>query len=298
MVRIEGAGLAGRVLHRELAEAGIASALTDRSEFPRQKVCGGVLQKESWDYLKSRFPIKTEARLIESVSHFWRGKKVSRMRLSPPLVFISRFALDAQLETPFSPKRGSLERSVNATGAPQDGEWIGFQAREKGPLDELQMHYGRGICLGLSPTPENDSHVAFIVKRDRFRNSAELKRFVCEELNLELLGELKGTGRIRYGYSKNGLSIGDAKMSTFPFLGYGMKHAIDSARLLAACFAKGESAVYPERHRRIFRRHRLTSLLVGRLYDSPFQFTLRPFVSNERLFRGLYGWIHRGAVLE
>src|SRR3989338_3039382 len=99
MVRIEGGGIAGRVLRRELSRAGISSKLTDRSAFPRPKVCGGVLQWESWEYLKKAFDLRAEFRTIERVSHFWRGRKIGSSIFSPPAVFVSRFALDAQLET-------------------------------------------------------------------------------------------------------------------------------------------------------------------------------------------------------
>ena len=63
MIEIEGAGIAGQVLNRELFSRGIASRLADRTTFPREKVCGGVLQWDSWQYLKSTFQISAPVRL-------------------------------------------------------------------------------------------------------------------------------------------------------------------------------------------------------------------------------------------
>ncbi len=292
MVRIEGAGIAGRVLRRELSLAGIASELKDRAGFPRQKVCGGVLQWESWEYLKANFPLRCSFRRIERMSHHWRGKKAGQMELDPPVVYVSRFELDAGLESAPSPAAVSYDIRVDASGARHEGEWIGFQSTEKAPLSELEMHYGRGICLGISPTPENNSHVAFIVKRDRFREPQDLRRYIKEELGVTLFAELKGTGRIRYGYADHSLAVGDAKMTTFPFLGLGMKHAIGSARLLASCLADGDPSSYAKLHQKKFSRQRRSNVWAGRLYDSPLQFLLKPFITNSLLFGRLYRWLH------
>ncbi len=295
-VRIEGAGIAGQVLHRELEKRGIASSLHDRVSFPREKVCGGVLQWDSWQYLKAAFQISEPVRLIHSVSHFWRGKKISNHSLPEPMVYISRWALD---ETLYSRQRSSSLNDpdslrVNAKGIPvgAGGEWIGFQAACD-PVQDLEMHYGRGICVGISPTLGPEAHLAFIVKRERFRNAEDLKKILWEELRLKFDGPLKGTGRIHYGYSRESLAVGDAKMVTFPFLGLGMKHAIFSARLLAEKISTDEAQVYDRTHRHVFRRWRLFSAFIGAIYDSPFQFLLRPLIRNRALFFWMYRWLHR-----
>ena len=295
-ILIEGAGIAGQVLCRELALKGIAARLVDRASFPREKVCGGVLQWDSWDYLRTRFDLKEPVKTIGRLSHFWRGKKIAAYALPEPMVYISRKTLDSALflrqETPKN--TDSAELFINARGAEAEsgGDWLGFQSQVS-PVDDLQMHYGRGICAGISPTmEETESHLAFIVKRGRFQGQEDLKRYLWEELKIKTDEPLKGTGRIRYGYSKGPLAVGDAKMTTFPFLGLGMKHAILSARLLADKISKKETGSYDLEHQKNFRKYRLFSQCVGRVYDSPFQGALRPFIQNRSLFMGLYRWLH------
>ena len=211
------------------------------------------------------------------------------------MVYVSRWTLD---ETLYS-QRGSAASEgggvlrVNAKGASSGpaGEWIGFQGVCE-PVEELQMHYGRGICAGVSPTLQPKAHLAFIVKRDRYQNMDELKKYLWRELRITFEGPLKGTGRLHYGYSRDSFAVGDAKMTTFPFLGLGMKHAILSAQLMAEKIAGNETHTYAGMHRRIFRRWRLFSALGGGLFDSPFQPLLRPLLQNESIFFRLYDWLH------
>ena len=93
-VIIEGAGLAGQVLRRELTLKGIPSRLVDIEAFPREKVCGGALQGDSWQYLNSIFKIQAKAKILPAINHFWKGKKISRINLEVPMVYVSRFVLD------------------------------------------------------------------------------------------------------------------------------------------------------------------------------------------------------------
>ena len=298
-VEIEGAGLAGQVLHRELRCRGIASRLKDRVEFPREKVCGGVLQWDSWEYLKTWFEIPEPAVPIHSISHFWRGKKISTQTLPRPMVYVPRCELDTALysQSRPAPASGGGVLRVNAKGIASGaaGKWIGFQGT-CGAVEELQMHYGRGVCAGVAPTGASEAHLAFIVKRDRFQNAEALKKYLGCELGLKSEGVLKGTGRLQYGYSREAFAVGDAKMATFPFLGLGMKHAILSARLLAGKIAGNEAALYAQAHRRVFRRWRCFSVLCGALYDSPFQPLFKPLLQNRAVFLGLYGWLHAAKV--
>ena len=294
-VEIEGAGIAGQVLHRELYRRGIPSRLTDRTSFPREKVCGGVLQWDSWQYLTSAFRIPEPVKQIHTISHFFRRKLLSLNELKKPMVYVSRWELDEKL---YSQQRGvaadggSVLR-VNAKGVSSAaaGEWIGFQGVCE-PVEELQMHYGRGICAGVSPTLGPKAHLAFIVKRGLFRDIEGLKKYLWRELGLTFEGSLKGTGRIHYGYSPESLAVGDAKMATFPFRGLGMKHAILSAQLLAEKIAAGDAHAYATAHRRHFRRWHFFSAMGGILYDSPFQGLLKPLLRNRGVFFRLYNWLH------
>ena len=294
-ITIEGAGIAGQVLHRELSLQGIPSRIVERASFPRPKVCGGVLQWNSWQYLKDNFGLDEEPTLIESVSHFWRGKKMGSVRLPKPMVYVSRLTLDEALwkQQTWPRKMSEDVLCVNAKGvlyAPE-GDWLGFEG-ESLPVKDLEMHYGRGICAGISPTAEKYAHLAFIVKHHRFRDTVSLERYLREELGIRAISALRGTGRIHYGYFDHLLAVGDAKMTTFPFLGLGMKHAILSSRLLAAKISGGEILSYSAAHRRQFKKYRLLSAVIGSIYDSPFQFILKPLIRSQSLFLAVYRWVH------
>lgn len=299
-VLIEGAGLAGQVLQRELTLKGIASRLVDKMEFPREKVCGGALQWESWEYLNSIFNIQEKASILPVINHFWRGKRIARIRLRTPMVYISRYALDNALYRQQEPIDVGSEEPIRVIAAgvqDQKGDWLGFQTSME-TMGELEMHYGRGIYLGIAPTLEGQSHVAFIVKKSLFSNPENLREHVKKELGLNLRGPLKGTKGIHYhDHSLKALAIGDAKLTTHPFLGLGMKHAILSARLMACLIASGRLEDYSKVHRHLFRKYRWTSFVTGKIYDSPFRFMLRGVLGNPRLFLNAYRWLHHDPVI-
>lgn len=300
-VIIKGGGIAGQVLRRELDLRGIPAALEERSAFPRRKVCGGILQPESWRYLKSVFDIRETPVEIGSISHFWRGRKISTIALPEPLVFMPRFELDAKLNAFNSRSETSAgagpEIKVFATGIRARGDWLGFEA-EAPPVHDLEMHYGRGIYLGISPRPQGPSHAAFIVKRARFKDPARAAEWGKTELGVELLGPLKGAGPIYYGpQGGERLAVGDAILTTHPFLGLGMKHAILSARLMAEAIESGKINAYPELHRRLFRKFRNTSALAGGIYETPFRAVLWPLLKFPALFLPAYRRLHREPVL-
>jgi 2-polyprenyl-6-methoxyphenol hydroxylase-like FAD-dependent oxidoreductase len=294
-VTIEGAGIAGRVLARELALRGIPARLVDKSPFPRDKVCGGVLQPSSWRYLRSVFAVREPARPVPAIEHHWRGRRISRIELRDPFIFVSRLKLDHALEAgPEPPPDAGPVLRVRATGAfAPGGDWLGFHGRCP-PVEELRMHYGRGIYLGMSPTPEGDaSHAAFIVRKELFGGTERLAAFLERELGVRFVSPLKGTGPIRYGCSDGGLAVGDAALTTHPFLGLGMKHAILSARLLAGCIGRGEPEAYPREHRRRFAKIRRASALAARLYGSELlRWALWPVLRWKGLFLPAYRWLH------
>jgi len=295
VVLIEGGGLAGQVLNRELYLKGVPSRLVDKAVFPREKVCGGALQWDSWQYLNSIFNIQEKVKTIHAIDHFWRGQRISRVRLKSPMVYISRYALDNALHhQQQSIEFGSKEsiRVIAAGVRNEKGDWLGFQGSIDA-VEELQMHYGRGIYLGIAPTLEDQSHMSFIVKKSLFENIEGLKDYIKKELGLDIQGPLKGTKGIHYHESSfEGLAIGDAKLTTHPFLGLGMKHAILSARLMAQLIVSHRVEDYSKVHRRLFRKYRWASLMTGRIYDSPFRFFLRSILENPPLFLNIHHWLH------
>lgn len=299
-VLIEGAGIAGQVLRRELGRRGIPSKLVDRSPFPRDKVCGGVLQPDSWAYLKSLFCVTSPHVLIPAIVHYWRAKRISRAVFQEPLVYVSRFRLDGELygQREADAEGGEDWLKINASGiaghrAAPRGEplWLGFHGRTRA-VQDLEMRYGRGIYLGSCPDGTGEAHSGFIIRRELFRPGEALAAFVEKELGVHFLGQLKGAGPIRYGASNTPLAVGDAKLTLHPFLGLGMKHAIESARLLADCIENGRITEYDLLHRRRFARMAFASRLAAALYDSPVRILLLPFLEFPPLFLASYRWVH------
>jgi flavin-dependent dehydrogenase len=294
-VAIKGGGIAGQVLQRELTLKGISSRLEERCLFPRDKVCGGVLQWDSWEYLNSIFTIRVPVRKIRVLSHFWGKKKISSLRLSREMVYVPRLVLDDVLNSQNQPVvPGGHEKVIEITASGAEdfaGEWIGFQTQHR-PVDEMQMYYGQDAYLGVTPTLEETSHAALIVRKSSFKSLDDLKEKVCRETGIRLEMPLKGTARIRYGYSSVDLAVGDAKLTTHPFLGLGMKHAILSARLLATMIAENQEIDYDKIHRKIFKKFHGASLAIHRLTASPFRLLCLPFLKSTALVRSAYEWLH------
>ncbi len=294
-VAIKGGGVAGQVLQRELTLKGISSRLEDRCSFPRDKVCGGVLQWDSWEYLNSIFTIRVPVRKIWALSHFWGKKKISSIRLSREMVYVPRLILDDVLNSQNQPViPGGHEKVilVTASGAEDStGEWIGFHTQHQ-PVDEMQMYYGRNVYLGITPTLQGPSHVALIVRKSFFKNLNDLKEKIRRETDLHLEMPLKGTTRIRYGYSSLDLAVGDAKLTTHPFLGLGMKHAILSARLLAGMIAENREMDYDKAHRKLFKKFHCSSLGMHRFTAGPLRFFCPPLLKSTLFFRSAYEWLH------
>ena len=253
------------------------------------------MQWDSWDYLNSVFTLREKVRTIPTLSHFWRGKRISRVTLKTPMIYVSRLVLDNTLNDQQQPAETTSKEviHVNASGVENHkGDWIGFQGSCE-PVEDLEMHYGRGLYLGIAPTLEEKSHVAFIVKRNLFRNTEDLRHVLQKELGLNIQGPMKGTKAIHYHASSfEGLAVGDAKLTTHPFLGLGMKHAIFSARLLAELIASGRKEDYSRLHRRLFWKYRWASRVAGGLYDSPNRFILWPVLKNQKVFLKAYRWLH------
>jgi len=295
-VTVVGGGLAGQVLCRELFIRGVPARIEERAQFPREKVCGGVLQWDSWEYLNSVFSIDEPWTQFDFISHYWRSRKLSRIRMPAPMCVIQRFALDACLNLQQQPafSSGRRELRVTATGAPNSaGHWIGFQGRSD-PVDGLEMHYSKGFYLGRTPSPDGDSHSALIIRRELARGGGpeEVREAIFSELGVRLYGPLRGTPTLTYGPPSAHLAVGDAKLTTHPMLGLGMRHAILSSRLLAAAIAENRLDRFHEEHSRLTARWRGMSRFVEWLYNSPFTFAMRGFLGNERIFLAAFRSLH------
>ncbi|MFT5207322.1 MAG: hypothetical protein ACI9CF_001074 [Candidatus Omnitrophota bacterium] len=291
---IKGAGIAGLVLHHELSRAGFESHIEDRATFPRPKVCGGLLQWDSWDYLNKNFRIDTPHNIISSIRHYQKGKFLQAYQTPQPMVFARRLELDHCLFKQRSVQVKTVKpvREVLATGvSSKQGEWLGFHVKGDA-INGLEMHYGDRLYAGVAQNTVNESHIAFLIHHSCFKSIEALPELLKSQLGLKVMGSIKGTRRIHYGMQHPDWAIGDAKMTTHPFLGLGMKHAIESARLLADLIMANRYADYALEHRRKFKAYFWTSQLLGRAFDSPLQNLVWSVFSNPALMNNAYHLIH------
>jgi flavin-dependent dehydrogenase len=299
--RILGGGVAGQVLYRELRDLEVACDLVERAAFPRAKVCGGVLQADTWEYLRERFDLSAQPITFSSMSQYWKRKRIAKLHLKTPMVYVPRIDLDAWLNDknrndfcPVAPAENSEVITIPANGPKKnDGEWVGFHSEcDSDSKDTFEMRYGNGVYMGVSPMENDRCHVAFIVRRARFRNPDQIRDLILEEFGVELLGGLKGTARIHYGYQDERCAVGDAMMTTHPFLGFGMKHAVLSARLLAQCISKERMGDYPRLHREAFRTSHLVSRACEKILNTQNSMILKSVISNPWLINQMHRWTH------
>jgi len=311
-VVIRGGGLAGQVLRRELNKNGIISRVEEKASFPRHKVCGGILQWDSWKYLISNFHIEADFVRIYMMSHFWNKRFISRIKLEEPMVFIPRIQLDEQLnrvnteedhvsdsfdEHGITPENQITISAVGGTG--KKGKWMGFQGEIEGlqktcdSHPELRMYYSKGLYLGLVVNPKGTGHAAFMVRDDKRLNFRDLSCLVQKQFGLPKLSAIRGTGKINFGYQDRHLAVGDAMLMFPPFLGLGMKHAILSSQLMAACILSGNISSYTELHRKIFRRWYLSSQHLDNVYDSIWAVPALYVFLRPKIFHYLYKWLHK-----
>lgn len=304
-VRITGAGIAGRVLKRELEDRGIPVRLTDADTFPRQKVCGGVLQPDTWEYLRRRFDLALPVREIHHAAFYWQKSLSGRHRLKTPWIYASRFDLDASMgacDPAANAPRGNddvTEAAAATAGAPLiraegkgAGDWIGLSA-DCDPVEELKMILDDDLYLGVSPTAGPRAHAAILIRPAAFKGLDRLTEHLASKLGVTGASNFKGTRRIRYGRSHPAvLSAGDAILRTHPFLGFGMKHAVLSARMLAECIAEGRADEYPAMHRRAFRIQAAASSVFESLYRFRMPRLISMVCGPSALYRPLHRCLH------
>ena len=130
------------------------------------------------------------------------------------------------------------------------------------------------------------------MRRKAFRGIEALRNELSKKLNIHCGAEFKGTHGIRYGRSREEVAVGDAMMTTHPLLGYGMKHACLSAKLLADCIEEGKMSDYPLRHKHAFSRVDRISRWVDGLYRHGAARIIYELSRNKYMYRRLFEVIH------
>lgn len=95
---IIGAGPAGAYAGCLLAKAGLKVALVDRRNFPRDKLCGGLLTSKTIDLLQPILPADQFRKFGITASHvFYQGRLTASFQLLSPAYTVRRLQFDALL---------------------------------------------------------------------------------------------------------------------------------------------------------------------------------------------------------
>ena len=95
---IVGAGPSGAHLAYLLARAGKRVALIDKSLFPREKLCGGLLTQKTCDILATAYPhIKFATSPINQAYVCFQSNPIVSFRLLSPPNIVARLNFDTQL---------------------------------------------------------------------------------------------------------------------------------------------------------------------------------------------------------
>lgn len=94
-IAIVGAGPAGSICAIMLQKAGVECLLIDKSEFPRDKLCGGGLQPHAWQMLESILPdFKYEYRTLMKLKLCYDGKPMGDYLFKQPIRIVKRKDFD------------------------------------------------------------------------------------------------------------------------------------------------------------------------------------------------------------
>jgi geranylgeranyl reductase family protein len=116
-VIIIGGGPAGSTLGFLLASRGVSVAIVDKSTFPRNKLCGGLLARKSRDLYEKIFSCGLQEMIIdrtETVNFYLKTRQVSTNNI-PELEFIDRISFDAKLIKLYLAAGGKLYENERVT---------------------------------------------------------------------------------------------------------------------------------------------------------------------------------------
>ncbi len=136
-VVVVGAGPSGAAAAFSARQAGLSVALLDKADFPRPKLCGGMVSGRGLKALDAIFGARPDDALVlvgQQVAWLWRGEELARFKAPYPLWFTGRYSFDHD-----------LQQKALAAGAAD------YSARRWCDLDleASQIHLDGGEVLGF-----------------------------------------------------------------------------------------------------------------------------------------------------
>lgn len=275
-VRVVGGGPGGSAAALRALTHGVAVTITEKSRFPRHKVCGEFLSPEVRSIFTQldcldEFLALGPATIRRMTLHF--GEREKRSLLDEPAFGLSRYALDRFLFDTATARgahavretwtgqasRESEECVVLATGrkaiAPAGrGRLFGFKAHFTGPVDDaVELFFFEGCYVGVSSVENGVTNVSGLAPEQMLRaqgfnpdeliaTSRALTRRVApltRAMPWLTVGPLVFSRSFRAADAETVYPAGDALGFTDPFTGSGMLSAMLTGSMAGNAAALG-----------------------------------------------------------
>lgn len=134
-VIIVGGGPAGTSAGLNLLQAGIECCIIDKSEFPREKLCGGLLTKKSIDLLKEILPPERQNNFIiwssSQVKIYYDEHKFFNFTPEIPYYLTDRYIFDNELIQEFLARGGTVLQKQKVVNIEPDKNMLELASGEK-----------------------------------------------------------------------------------------------------------------------------------------------------------------------
>jgi flavin-dependent dehydrogenase len=308
-VRILGAGPAGSIAAVAALAEGARVELTERSRYPRHKVCGEFISPEIVPVLErlglmDGFAGLQPFRVRRMALHLGAREKLAVL---PERAFgLSRYAFDHLLWTSAfqaGALMGAGQPDIIAVGRHMPGEahggsLFGFKAHFDGPVDDaVELFFFRDCYVGVNCVEGGRTNVCGLAPTRLLKEYAfnpeplmERSRALMERLApLSRVMEWMFVGPLQFAQRwarRDAFLAGDALSFVDPFTGSGMLCAAVTGELAGAHAARGLSVdAYIGACRREIRRPFAFASALRSLAGTSMAELLLPFVPSQLLFR-------------
>lgn len=306
MIRILGGGLAGCAAAISASLEGAAVTVSEKSTFPKHKVCGEFLTAEAAPLLETLGVAIPEAAPIRRVR--LRFPKVEKAFALPEAAFgVSRYLLDHRMQQHATYRGARFVRegptpdiwaAGRAAKSTRGERLFGFKAHFDGPAnDAVELYFFDGGYVGVVPVEGGRTNVCGVMPEKRLRRSGFQPDDVVasfpplRERLARLLPAMEwiATGPLVYRTHvprPDSFVCGDALLFTDPFTGSGMCAALATGVAAGRIQARGESIEsYRAECRHILSRAYRSSSLFREVLRTPAAEAILRFVPGAWLYR-------------